>query len=253
MSDTTDDLDHIPTIKPAQDEVTSYRRSQERRPDAPQQSSFNGTLVFVIVVLAVMMGLGGFTLYEVQQKLDQTTLLLARSKAQITELEQRLATTDQDFAKSGNVVDKRLSDSEFEIRKLWDVANKRNRDWIKANEAAITKLDGQLDGIVKRMGTVAKSVDDVNANLGKVTRQVGDLRADSAEAATQFSLLRGQVQDQTDQTNAMKRSVLVVENRLKVVDEAIAAIDQHRKQLNGEIEDLRRQLQSLQGGSTTAP
>lgn len=249
MSNSHDTLDNIPSIKPAQDEVTSYRRNQERRPDAPQQSSFNGILVFVIVVLAVMMGLGGFTLYEVQQKLDQTTLLLSRSKDQITELERRLATTDQDFAKSGNVVDRRLDTAEDEIRKLWDVANKRNKQWIKDNEASIAKLDKQIDGVAKRMSGLSGSFEEVASRFGGIERQMSGLQADSEELTTQISLMRGQVQDETDTTTAVKREQLMMQNRLKVVDEAIAAIDQHRKQLSSDIEALNRQVKLLQGAA----
>ena len=55
----------IPSIKPAQDEVASYRRSG--RSEAPKQSNFNGLLVFVIVLMAIMMGVGGYTIFELQE------------------------------------------------------------------------------------------------------------------------------------------------------------------------------------------
>ena len=78
MSDKKDDLDVLPAIRPAQDEVSSYRRST--RSDAPKQSNFNGILVFVIVIMAIMMGVGGFTLYEVQKKLDRSNILLSKEQ-----------------------------------------------------------------------------------------------------------------------------------------------------------------------------
>ena len=69
MVDNRSDLDLIPAIAPAKDEVASYRRSGSS--DAPKQSNFNGILVFALVLMAIVMGVGGFALYQIQQKLDQ--------------------------------------------------------------------------------------------------------------------------------------------------------------------------------------
>ena len=52
MVDNRSDLDLIPAIAPAKDEVASYRRSG--RSDAPKQSNFNGILVFGIMKLPTM-------------------------------------------------------------------------------------------------------------------------------------------------------------------------------------------------------
>ena len=53
MVDNRSDLDLIPAIAPAKDEVASYRRSG--RSDAPKQSNFNGILVFALVLMAIVM------------------------------------------------------------------------------------------------------------------------------------------------------------------------------------------------------
>ena len=53
----------IPTIAPHQDDVV--QRQKASRPGVARQSSFNGLLVFVIVVMAIMMGIGGYTLWQV--------------------------------------------------------------------------------------------------------------------------------------------------------------------------------------------
>ena len=89
MADKKVELDGIGAIRPARDEVSSYRRSN--RADAPAKSNFNGILVFVIVVLAVMMGVGGFVLIEVQKKLDQSNVLLQKGQESVQQLEGRLS------------------------------------------------------------------------------------------------------------------------------------------------------------------
>ena len=89
-----DELDGIPAIKPARDEIATRVRSG--RAEAPRQSNFNGLLVFVIILMAVIMGVGGYTIYEVQQKLNQANVLLEKGQENISALEARLAATGTD-------------------------------------------------------------------------------------------------------------------------------------------------------------
>jgi|TARA_Y100000310_G_scaffold345098_1_gene461786 chromosome segregation ATPase len=255
MNDKTRNKDsNIPIIKPAQDEVTSYRRSQERgvRAEAPQQSSFNGTLVFVIIILAFVMGIGGFTLYEVQQKLNQTTILLTKSKDQISELERRLSSTDQDFAKSGNLVERRLESNELEIRKLWDVSNKRNRSWIKNNEAALADARKEIDKLGGTIGGINSSVEEVTGGFEQLDEKMNQLLTsmmdENEELNTQVSMVRGQIQDQSVELSGASRTLSLLTNRVKTTEEAIDAIDQHRKQLNSTITELRAGISQLQSG-----
>lgn len=254
MNEKTRDLDSIPSIKPAQDEVTSYRRSQERgtRTEAPQQSSFNGTLVFVIIILAMMMGIGGFALYEVQQKLNQTTVLLTKSRDQLSELERRLSSTDQDFAKTGSLVERRLATNELEIRKLWDVSNKRNKNWIKNNETALNSARKEIAQLAGTIGGISSSVDKVSRGYQQLDRQMDQLVVrivdEGEELTTQVALVRGQIQDQSVDLSGAERAITLLTNRVKTTEEAIEAIDRHRQQLSSSIATLSKQLKLLQFG-----
>lgn len=254
MNDKTRDLDSIPSIKPAQDEVTSYRRSQERgtRGEAPQQSSFNGTLVFVIIILAMVMGIGGFTLYEVQQKLNQTTVLLTKSRDQLSELERRLSSTDQDFAKTGSLVERRLDTNESEIRKLWDVSNKRNKNRIKNNETALGSARKEIAQLASTIGGMSSSVDKVSRGYQQLDQKMNQLVVrivdEGEELTTQVALVRGQIQDQSVDLSGAHRAITLLTTRVKTTEEAIEAIDRHRRQLNSSISELRKQLKLLQRG-----
>ena len=88
----------LPSIKPDADEVSSYRKSG--RSDAPKQSSFNGILVFVLFLMVIVMGFGGYVLYEVQKKLVEANALLSTGQESILELEGRLAATGTDVSKT---------------------------------------------------------------------------------------------------------------------------------------------------------
>jgi len=253
MNDKTrnSEFDLIPSIKPAQDEVASYRRSG--RADAPKQSNFNGMLVFVIVIMAIMMGVGGFTLYEVQQKLDQSNRLLEKGQENIRELENRLAATGTDVSKTLQIMQGRMETTEFEIRKLWDVANKRNKNWIQDNQTAITNLTKQNANVSARVSSAQASVQEVQDQFTAFASAMDNIRkelqAENTELTTQVSLVRGQLQDQSDKLVASERDQRILKKQIKDAEEAIEAIDQHRAQVNRQILELKNQLKTVGAAS----
>lgn len=232
MANNSKDLDLIPAIAPAKDEVASYRRSG--RAEAPKQSNFNGMLVFALVVMAIMMGVGGFALYEVQKKLDQSNQLLAQGQKSIRDLDDRLAATGTDVSKTLQVMQAQQTTNVQEIDKLWGVAFRNNRPRIEKMEVTIKELldmDKKLDA---KATTVTQRFD-------KFSQQI---LGDTEDMATRVGMVRGQVQDQTVLVESNRRSVLALEARMKDAQEAISVIDRYRQQVNQTLVDIKRQLQA---------
>ena len=239
----------IPAITPAKDEVASFRRSG--RSEAPRQSNFNGMLVFVIVLLCIMMGIGGYALWEVQKKLEQSTTLLAQAQKNVDDLERRLSATGDQTSKAFQDVEQQVATNFSEIDKLWGVAYRRNRPNIEQNTKAIESLTGRLDTelkqIAQRMTSVEQSSQEFQRDMIALR---GTLRADNEEMKTEVSLLRGQVQDQAVVLENNRRSIAALERQVKSAEEAINVIDQYRQRINQQLLDLRSQVQS---GGAAAP
>lgn len=219
------------SITPDRDEVAPYRR--DRRAEPPRQTHFNGLLVFVIALMAIIMGIGGYALYEANQ------LLLAGQK-NVEDLDARLAATGTDVSKTLQSMQGQLKSAEHEIRKLWDVSNKRNKSLIRANEKGLANVKKQLADFLTTYSNLEKDLKGVKSLSEEAVAQVEDMQ-------TRSMLTEGQIQDQTDQLTATKRQVVILEKQLKEINEAILAIDQHRIQVNQDLRDLRERLQ-LQGG-----
>ena len=230
----------IPSIKPEQDEVASYRSSG--RSAAPKQSNFNGLLVFVIVLMAIMMGFGGYTLFEVQKKLDQSNELLAQGQENIRELDSRLAATGTDVSKTLQDLKEQVSTNFSEIDKLWAVSYRQNRPDIQKNVRAIAALE---DNLGKKVETMDQSVKQMSSQYQTTLNEISSLREgllrDNEELITEIALLRGQVQDQAVAQEAIRRNISSLTQQVKETDEAIAAIDRHRLQVT----QKRAQLQAL--------
>ena len=233
----------IPSIKPERDEVASYRSSG--RSAAPKQSNFNGLLVFVIVLMAIMMGFGGYTLFKVQKKLDQSNELLAQGQENIRELDSRLAATGTDVSKTLQDLKEQVSTNFSEIDKLWAVSYRQNRPDIQKNVRAITALE---DNLGKKVETMDQSVKQMSSQYQTTLNEISNLREgllrDNEELITEIALLRGQVQDQAVAQEAIRRNISSLTQQVKETEEAIAAIDRHRLQLTQKLAQLQALIQS---------
>lgn len=239
----------IPSIKPAQDEVASYRRSGMSK--APRQSNFNGLLVFVIVLMAIMMGIGGYTLFEVQKKLERSNALLAEGQENVRMLEARLAATGTDVSQTLQDVKAQVSTNFSEIDKLWAVSHRQNKPNIQANVRAIDELKTDLGGKVNSMdASVKQMLSQYQTIVDELTSIRAGVLQENQELITEIALLRGQVQDQSDRQEAVRRNITALDKQLKDVNDAIAAIDRHRGQLAQKINELESRQPSTAGPAT---
>jgi len=252
MSDKKDDLDVLPAIRPAQDEVSSYRRST--RSDAPKQSNFNGILVFVIVIMAIMMGIGGFTLYEVQKKLDRSNVLLSKGQENLQQLDNRLNASGTDVSKTFQSMQSQMKTNVSEIDKLWALSHRQNRPQIKKNETDIKKVRADMQSNIAPLTKTVKSVtgrfDQLAFEMKDVKRNLVD---DNEEMVTQVSLVRGKIQDQSVQVEGNKREISILAKQMKDTQEAIDVIDQYRRQINQRLRDLQGQIQDQPAKVPTSP
>ncbi|MDZ7686915.1 MAG: hypothetical protein U5O39_19820 [Gammaproteobacteria bacterium] len=241
----------IPAITPAQDEVASYRRSG--RSDGPKQSNFNGLLVFVIVLLCIMMGIGGYALWEVQQRLQESTQILTQARRNVEDLERRLSASGDQTSKAFQDLEEQVSTNFSEIDKLWGVSYRNNRPNIEKNTESIETIQQQLDRDLKqisqRMTQVDQSVEEFTKTMAELR---SNLRADNEEMMTQVSLVRGQMQDHADALENNKRSIDALERKMESAQEAIDVIDKYRQRLNQQLLDLRAQVQSSSSPSSSS-
>jgi len=239
----SDQKENIPSIKPAQDEVASYRRSG--RSEAPKQSNFNGLLVFVIVLMAIMMGIGGYTLYEVQERLERSNQLLEQGQENIRQLDSRLAATGTDVSKTLQDLKAQMNTNFTEIDKLWAVSHRQNKPDIQKNVRAIAGLKRDLGAKINSMSVLVKKMSShYQAILNELSGLREGLRQDNEELITEIALLRGQVQDQAVVQGATKRNLNSLDRQMKEMQAAIDSIDAHRRQISQKLNELQNNIQA---------
>ncbi|OZG74019.1 hypothetical protein BTA51_09595 [Hahella sp. CCB-MM4] len=284
------------TIKPEKDEVDRFRSQRrppktasatektvtEDKPAAPVQKHDPNTvsltksaqfaLVFVFLMVVILAGFGYWqvnsqqnTIQTLEQQLDQARQFISQSKLITARLEGQINQTDATMAQSGNEMARELKFLDSEMRKLWDVANKRNKTWIEDNQQAITALQADLKANNDRTQGLAGEVtglvamdDSHNQSIAKQEEAIAKLSESSTASINQLkkateeiqagqSLLEGQmgqrIQKLEDSVSSQTQSLARVERnvtklgqnnydaRLKELEENLSGLDKTRNQL----------------------
>ena len=199
---------------------------------------------FLVVIPIIGVLAGGWFIFSQQEQLEKAQQALTDAEGRIAVLESRLRLTDEILTESDADTSEQMSFWESEIRKLWDMANKRNRGWIETNRANLQKLTNSVSGIESTLQTLQGSVASIDASMGK-QQEVADL-ATALDMRVQ-RLTRDQ-RDLVDKVNAASQIASSLkaglESRVKENEEAIQAFDAHRAQINTELRELRDRVRA---------
>ena len=164
---------------------------------------------------------------------------MSRSSNEINELvESRLAILEEQLQLADSTSTEFLSDIntqlqflDKEIRKLWDLSNKRN----KAN---ISKLTLDMSKQSKLLKDIAITQTNDQKNIQKIDAQLKKLD----QAAKKIT--------QLNQSNSTTEAKLLELNRnLLLLEETVQALDSYRKQNNELMQELQLQVSSINSGN----
>jgi hypothetical protein len=160
---------------------------------------------------------------------------MSRSAAQINELvESRLAILEEQLQLADSTSTQFLSDIntqlqflDKEIRKLWDLSNKRNKANISKLTLDMSKQSKLLKDIATTQTNDQKNIQNINVHLKKLDQ--------AAKKLTQLN-----------QSNSSTEAKLVELNRnLLLLEETVQAFDSYRKQNNELMQELQLQVSSI--------
>lgn len=218
------------------------RRPQRSRPTEGGRSVFlNGVMVVLVGGLVA----AGWFIANQQQALIAEQARLTDANTRLQRLEQRLSATDTALSQGGEDTQEQLSLWESEIRKLWAVANERNKDWIKDNQKAVKGLDKSVTGLQ----STARDLKAATARHEEAFSQQTALIDQLTSVDIQLQQLVRAQQDLVDKVNTTSQSVAKLranlDTQVEENTEAIAAIDAYRIATNSRFRDLEQRLEEL--------
>ena len=209
-------------------------RSYSRQPR--RSASERAVTAFAIVLLFAGLGIAAWFIVVQQQALETQGVALQDALNRVDQLEARTQTTDEAVTTSGQDVNAALNLWEDEIRKLWDVSNKRNKEWINDNTSAIARNAKSIEA--------AKTAQTDSA-------QALEKRID--EQSEQLVSFGRQTRDATDKANeSMSTTVRFkadIEKRVVENESAIRDMDKFRISINSRLLEMERRLQNSESSS----
>ena len=203
-------------------------------------------------MLVLGLSASGYFLASQQQALAEAEAARAQAEARLARIEDQLSLTGQALSETENETQSQINFWESEIRKLWDVTNKRNRAWIEENQAAVKRLKSDLESQGSTVKSVAAQASDLKRALAAQAELVTDVKA----LKTRSNELLARQRSITDQLNATTQTAKALEatlaQRVKENEEAITAIDGSRRDMVRRLTTLSDRLTALEGGAQAA-
>ena len=179
-----------------------------------------GGIVLAIVFVALLFGILFLSLWVGQ--------ISKNTGVNTTDLESRLIQLEEEFQLADEVSTEFLTDTgaqlqflDKEIKKLWDLSNKRN----KIN---IQKIFTELDAIKKQDRDVTQSLNQLRASSVNASKELKELK----------DIIR-RLNVESEEFKAIAQQINALQRRMLVMDETIQAFDNFRRQTNQSIVDIQ--------------
>ena len=179
-----------------------------------------GGIVLAIVFVALLFGILFLSLWVGQ--------ISKNTGVNTTDLESRLIQLEEEFQLADEVSTEFLTDTgaqlqflDKEIKKLWDLSNKRN----KVN---IQKIFTELEAIKKQNSAVTQSLNQLRASSINASKELKELN----------DIIR-RLNVESEEFKAIAQQINALQRRMLVIDETIQAFDNFRRQTNQSIVDIQ--------------
>jgi hypothetical protein len=216
-NNSTDSKNQTPDIKPIRSETMSGRNN---KPVGGASMLFTAALGFINLGGLILLFFWFFSTSGNQQQAGQNFI------ERISILEESL---DEQKQKNQEIIESTEQDVKFinkEIRKLWDLTNKKNRKEIASNSKVLKELEEQIEKLTKKINSLGAKQRARDLEFAKLEKSQQNLRIKIADIAPS-----------ADDS--------VLEERLATQDEAIKSMDAYRKQVNKTLMGLQRQIDKL--------
>ena len=178
--------------------------------------------VFVLMLSAIL----GLALWVNQISMTNKDIIIVYED-RISLLEEQLSIVDSVNADSMTGVSAQLQFLDKEIRKLWDLSNKRNKVDIQQSIKDIDRLTSELNSINNLIKNMDMSVIKNESKLNELISQLNNL---SSLAQSLFDL---------------QKDIKSIKTEILIMDESTQALNNYRKQNNATIIQLQNEIRLL--------
>ena len=190
--------------------------------------------------MAMIIAVAGWFVYDLFEASEEE---LQSVRARIMQLEERARITDETVTETGASASEQINLWESEIRRL-EQQRKRNKSAIDANQVTMQKQAKTLSAIetsVRGLRAQVSRHDGSFTQQQQIIDELNTLQENVEQLVSQQRDLVDKVNVATMTTSGLRSSL---EARVKENEEAITAIDAYRRDVNAQLADLKRRLET---------
>ena len=244
--------------RPAQSRPRQTPEPEKKKRAAPPRApaaapSSSGVWMAATAVLAVLViVMGAYFFREISAMHAQLDNRFGQSSEQMDKIASQLSATDESLNQSSGKLNQTVANHDSEIRKLWDVSNKRNKEWIKKNEADIDKVEKQRAAMNKSIAALQGDIDALKKQSQQYQMQRNqmqtqlDLASESVRQAEATVAAQKKIVDQVSTMLPQLKSLAAVQGqgdglstRLADIEAAIKALDAYRVEVNNRLDRMQ--------------
>ena len=201
--------------------------------DAYLKKSSSGNFFASFIFLLVLIGIFAIAYWQYTEakSVDKSMLDLDN---RLMVLEDQLKLVDEINNDSLTGISANIQFLDKEIRKLWDLSNKRN----KVNIAALQK---NQDNLMVDLSIATKSVSDIGSDLKFIKSEITSLKQLSDENSMTLKNLSN-----------YEEKIKLIETQLFFIEDNIQALENYKKQINQVLLEIQTDLIQISDNNTKA-
>jgi chromosome segregation ATPase len=266
----SNDQEPIPKMQASQEDMAMRQKKLQQRRLAAQREAKSGpvatrleasapkqTLATVALVLSLAVsGFAGFLFMQLQEanaQLGKAESILNGHSTNLNALNDKLSASDENSNLSDGVLKILLKDNSKEIRKLWDLSNKKNKPSIADNTKNIsavkesiiktykkaTEIDNKATQIDKKSTEIDKKIVSANSNISGNKDSIAALKTSLANSQQSLEAKFAEVK------LSMASLPAASEKRIADTEQSIRSIDATRKKLNSAMAEVQSQFNEM--------
>ena len=205
--------------------MNSDIRPDKTSPAYLNKSSSGGLLVGFIYILVFMSILSLAIWQSFESKSIKTTLLSIDERLIV--IEEQINIADETNNDSLSDISSSIQFLDKEVRKLWDLSNKKN----KVNITKLSKAILELEKLSKELNKVSQlSLNEIKSNKQSIN-------------ANELQII--EVSKSSLEMQDIKRTIKSLETQLILIDDSVQALNSYKNQLNQTIGEIQTQISSM--------
>ena len=211
--------------------MASKLKITKNLPSYLEKSSKRGLLIGFIYVIAFMSILFLAIWQTFESENNKSSMKLVDERLSL--IEEQINIVDETNNDSMTDITSSIQFLDKEIRKLWDLSNKRNKVDIQKLTEQTNEIENLLLTIRNDIETNQKNLSSIQDNVSKNIKKIDDLGLSSEDLIS------------------FKLSLNNIDTQLILLDDSVQALNNYRNQLNQVILEIHTQITSVQNSLNT--